>query len=237
MINRHVSVLYENIHYLIIHKPPGFLSEPGISSDLRPIVLDDLIKHYKPIKDTEQWRSVHRLDSCVTGGMLVAKTKNAATMFSRNLKLGGNKGFGLIRRYVALTDNAPSVRIPSTGILKSDGMITQYRQVKNNCFIIDLVTGKKHQIRKHLSSLLHSPILYDQKYGSRATLGRDHIALHSAYIETKVGRTVKGHIIPIQPQDQAIWETITTIDGRFLPDIENELVRKPTLVNITNTVV
>lgn len=232
MKGRELSVLFENLHYLVVYKPPGYLSQPGLRKDSRPILFDELVKQCANHDiDTSEWRTVHRLDACVSGGMLIAKTKNAATMFGRNLKYGGNKGYGLVRRYVAMVDPTKSSNLtqyPPTGVLKSDNMVTKYKRVRNNCLIVELVTGKKHQIRKQLSGLLNSPILYDQKYGSEQDMHNpDQIALHSAFIETTIGRTSQNHLIPVQLQDRSIWDSITTNEGYFIPEINHHLCLNP----------
>ena len=55
--------------------------------------------------------------------------------------------------------------------LKGDPIETRYRPLKSygdkTLLEIELITGKPHQIRAHLSSIGH-PILGDPKYGSKA---------------------------------------------------------------------
>lgn len=208
-----IPILYECNNYIIINKPFGVYTQPA---DLhtwfqrypgRPegprYLLDELANTFKreeeEKKNFQELKTVHRLDVCVTGGMLLAKNKTAAINFSRNLKKGGSSGFPLKRRYVALLNDSLKKTLRPTGTLEMNGMVTKYKLFDDQCIILELITGKKHQLRKQLSSILKQPILNDVKYGGSYLPGTDkeQIALHSAYIETRVGLQKRSHIVPM----------------------------------------
>ncbi|AQZ17309.1 PUS5 (YLR165C) [Zygosaccharomyces parabailii] len=239
-----LQIVYECNHYLLVNKPPNVLSQPGDSNrwflrgvyknqhDNRcKVLLDELrAQRFLQSKDIMEWRLVQRLDCCVTGGILIAKNKNAAACFSRNLKLGGNKGFKLKRKYVALVQEIPDSKthLKDCGLIDKNGMISKYRRFDENCILVELVTGKKHQVRQHLSKELKQPILNDIKYSGLQIAGADaaQIALHSAFVKTLIGQQNREHLIPmIFRNDETLWNRrYLEPNGQFIPEIRKLLL-------------
>jgi len=91
---------------------------------------------------------------------------------------------GIIESYLAegLDYKVQSVKNPQDGKLA----ITKYKVIKESknysLLEIDLLTGKKNQIRAHLSEKGH-PVVGDVKYRKNATKGR--LALHAFSIRFK----------------------------------------------------
>lgn len=231
---------------MIVNKPPKVLSQPGNvkhwikhasnkdQQNHKSIVLLDELRAQSSssAKELLEWRLVHRLDSCVTGGMLVAKNKNAAACFSRNLKMGGNRGYKVKRKYVAMVHGTVhgSEYGSDYGLIDKEGMISKYRRFDEHCLIMELVTGKKHQIRQHLSYELKQPILNDFKYlGPHIEeADSDQIALHSACIKTKIGLQDREHLIPMNFQNNGkLWpRQYLDEDGQFIPEIQKMLLEE-----------
>ena len=247
-IKRQIPIIFENAHYLIVNKPPGIPSQPPDTRTwgrthpgLDPTPLLDRFKTiYCSYKQVELYRTVHRLDHCVTGGMLIAKTKDASIKFSRFLQKGGNKGYKLLRKYVAIVER-PScldkrfndqVNNGShyNSLVSHDGrQITKFKLIDEQCIVLQLVTGKKHQIRQHLSQILNQPILNDQKYGSTSKLTtpfKDQIALHSACIITKIGLQTQTHLIPMKFNNTGkLWSRrYVNEEGEFISQIKDVLI-------------
>lgn len=226
-----VPIIYNGKNYLIVNKAVGIFCQPP---DLRewhkaqredPPVLLDILRENSGICNVQELRTVHRLDSRVTGGVLIAKNKNSAVQFAKNLKKGGNFGFAFTRKYVALVSGTPKEPVSEQGIICKDGMITQYKRIKENCLVVQLHTGKKHQIRKHLAQVLGQPLLNDLKYGGKQISGAgDQIALHSAFIKTKIGLQVNEHLIPVPSSETALWSECLGSDGHFDTLIQNTLL-------------
>jgi len=90
-----LPVLFENLHYIVVNKPAGMHSQysrASLESRAQDEVVPLMIDQFPDIKP------VHRLDLRVTGGLLLARGRNSARMFSANLKSGGNKGHKFTRR-------------------------------------------------------------------------------------------------------------------------------------------
>lgn len=194
-----------------------------------PVVLNTLLEEQGTNDITaSEWRTVHRLDACVTGGMLIAKNKNAAIQFNKNLRKGGYKGFKIRRRYVAQVEGKVAERyLHDEGIITSCGMISKYRRFDENCLILELVTGGKHQIRRHLSEALNTPIHNDIRYHGPEIHGAHpkQIALHSASINTAIGFQRREHLIPmIYNNDGKLWNSkYVGESGHFIAPIQDIL--------------
>lgn len=238
MYKTRIPVTYRCNNYIIANKPYNVLSQPGLESHLkhqpgtrRPPVIIDALKEqqgrYNPF--VSEWRTVHRLDRYVTGGMLIAENKNAAIQFSRNLKKGGNSGFKFTRRYVALVeDPKPGKIIEPEGEICSEGMVSNYRKFDENCFLFELITGDKHQIRRHLAKYIGQPVLNDTKYGGNLVKGivSNQLALHSACIKTKIGSQYREHLIPMVFKNNGFLWSSKYLDknGYFIPEINKLLL-------------
>ncbi|GAV52883.1 hypothetical protein ZYGR_0AI01650 [Zygosaccharomyces rouxii] len=242
-----LNIVHECNNYFLINKPPNVLSQPGNVHrwiyhgiyknqhvNTPKIVLDELKAQSNCRKsDYDNWRLIHRLDSCVSGGLLIATNKNAAKYFSRNLKEGGNKGFKIDRRYVAMVDDKKTCNhnyVNDYGIIKKMGMISKYRRFDEKCILLELVTGQKHQIRKHLSHVIGQPVLNDVKYGGPLIPHTDplQIALHAAYIKTKIGLKKREHLIPMTfNNDGELWDRrYLDEQGNFIPEIQKMLLEE-----------
>ncbi len=90
-----LPVLFENSHYIVVNKPAGIHSQhskASLKARAQDEVVPLLIDQYPDLKP------VHRLDLRVTGGLLIARGRRDARMFSNNLRSGGDKGYKFKRR-------------------------------------------------------------------------------------------------------------------------------------------
>ncbi|CCD26005.2 pseudouridine synthase PUS5 NDAI_0G02300 [Naumovozyma dairenensis CBS 421] len=232
-----IKIIFDCNNYIIVNKPFGVFSQPGDlgawflknpNSKAGPRVLLDEVPNTfsRNVQSFDKLRTVNRLDACVTGGMLLAKNKNAAEMFSRNLRKGGNSGFQISRRYVALLDTNQIddfQALRESGTMISDDMVSKYKRLDEQCILLELVTGKKHQLRKQLASILKQPILNDCKNGGLRIpeVDENQIALHSAFIKTKVGLQERKHLIPMTFDNNGnLWlRKYCDAKGHFSPEI------------------
>ncbi|ODQ57178.1 hypothetical protein WICANDRAFT_36064 [Wickerhamomyces anomalus NRRL Y-366-8] len=223
-----LPVLFENSHYIVVNKPAGIHSQhskASLKARAQDEVVPLLIDQYPDLKP------VHRLDLRVTGGLLIARGRHDARMFSNNLRSGGDKGYKFKRRYIGITraisefkpiENVddPYGPFSTTKFIRPESGIREDLQL----IIMQLETGKKHQIRKHLSEVLSLPIVNDKKYGSSIIRGNDQqLGLHSSFIYTRVGNQLNKHFIPIQQGADDLWKGFVNEDGYFNEDINDIL--------------
>lgn len=174
-------IVYEDENVLIINKPRGVLVQKDIEGD---VALDDMVisylvekGEYDPQKDLGYVPApAHRLDRNTAG--LVVFGKNLATLqYLSKVMSDKNK---ICKTYYALvkgiTDKEGEITLPllkkkthvevdySNGkeaitIYTLDRIIGDFSLLK-----VQLLTGRTHQIRVHLSKIGH-PVIGDAKYG------------------------------------------------------------------------
>ena len=181
-----LNILYEDDYLLIINKPAGIPVHPSILH--YEDSLSSGVKYYfDTINLHKKIRPVNRLDNNTSGIVIFAKNEYIHDLLSRQMQ---NKEFK--KEYVAVceghlennsgTIDAPISRKENSIIercVKSDGdtAITHYKvlnefvknDVKISELLIDLETGRTHQIRVHLSYIGH-PIVGDSLYGKESSL-------------------------------------------------------------------
>lgn len=161
-----LKVLYEDEYLAVIHKPAGIL----VSGNSFKTIANALTQNLSPSTQADATVSqpVHRLDYATTGLLLVGKTSSSI----REL----NKMFEekkIDKTYYAVTIGKMDEQGSITSKIDGKAAQTKYevkasvnseRFGKLNLVELQLGTGRKHQIRKHLSSL-GNPILGDKDYG------------------------------------------------------------------------
>lgn len=126
---------------------------------------------------------VHRLDRATSGLMLICHSKQAARQFSELFQTGK-----VDKRYQAVVHGDFSQYPPQMEITSPvDGKAAKSlfthveKDRKHSLLDIQLLTGRKHQIRKHLSELEH-PIVGDRLYG-KAEEGEIDLQLQSVSLQ------------------------------------------------------
>lgn len=117
---------------------------------------------------------VHRLDRATTGLILLCHTRNAARLFSAMFRDGK-----IDKRYQAIVCGdfrafAEHHEVDQMVDGKSARSHFSYVEYKHGCSLVDvkLLTGRKHQIRHHLSGLGY-PIAGDRLHGNGANENED----------------------------------------------------------------
>ncbi|CAD8058117.1 unnamed protein product [Paramecium primaurelia] len=179
-------ILYENDQIIILNKLHGYASQGGANPNYNiPEILNLYFKNFYII---------HRLDQLTSGLLIIAKNKDIATEISRIIQ---EKAF-ITKKYIAIvqgqtkvqkglidrpllfnTNNQKQTCYNEEQLLEgkylpartSYEVIQEYQYHDEMYSVLDLqiFEGRKHQIRAHLSQVLKTPILFDQKYGFQFT--------------------------------------------------------------------
>ena len=186
-----INIVFEDNHLLVVEKPINMPSQKDDSNDL------DLLTYLKKyIKDKYNKPGnvylalLHRLDRPVGGLMVFAKTSKAAQRMNEQIK---NKK--MYKQYIAVVEGVPGNGIFNNKlIIKNKNVVVssigkdaqlKYKtlQTVNNLSLvaIELITGRKHQIRVQFSHN-HYPIYGDQRYNKNAVKNQQ-IALFAKKIE------------------------------------------------------
>ncbi|MGB5436561.1 MAG: RluA family pseudouridine synthase [Maribacter sp.] len=161
-----LKVLIEDDHLAVIHKPAGIL----VSGNTFKTIANALPQNIQPsiLDDATKPQPVHRLDYATTGVLLVGKTSSAIRalnrMFEDNM---------VEKTYYAVTIGNMNDQGKITSEIEGKKSQSNYNLVeavssirfgKLNLVELKPKTGRRHQLRKHLSSIAH-PILGDKEYG------------------------------------------------------------------------
>jgi 23S rRNA pseudouridine1911/1915/1917 synthase len=219
MENEKIKIIYEDDKLLIIDKPAGLIVFPeGETKEktLIDLLLEDL-PELKNAGTAPRYGIVHRLDKDTSGVLLVAKNNEALESFQKQFKEGLIK-----KRYIALVvgnlkndegtietliGRSPQDRRKQKVYLENDPAsegkrkaITKYKLLQRfeNYDLIEIEprSGRKHQIRTHLSYLGH-PIAGDKLYGFKnQPLPKDlkRQFLHASYLKTDDGKEFESEL-------------------------------------------
>lgn len=188
------QILFEDNHLLVINKPADWIVQ-GASTDQRSLLESARMylkhKYHKP--GNVFLGVVSRLDGPVTGAVPFARTSKCAARLSEQfrlnkvskeywaivegcpLKLTDTLEHYLVRRPEETRTRVSDVHTPSAQLAK-----LVYRVIASvnghSLLSLDLITGRKHQIRCQLAAIGH-PILGDRVYGASEEFPQG-IALH-----------------------------------------------------------
>ncbi len=167
-------ILYEDKELIVIDKPCGLLSEATANEKQKTAFA--IVKNYLSLKK-ENTFLVHRLDQYTSGVLMFVKSKKLYEILTSDwnhyVKTRGyiavvegrmTKKKGTIENYLA---ESKTQTVYITSKQKGKKAITHYQVIAStpqySLLKINLDTGRKNQIRVHLSSL-HHPIVGDDKY-------------------------------------------------------------------------
>ncbi len=205
-----IQIVYQNKDFIIVNKPAGILTHPVFREMMtkEKTLAGWFIKNFpqsKNVGDNPKLRPgiVHRLDKNTSGLLIIALNQKSFFYFK---KLFQDRQ--IEKTYLALVEgeitkegriNFPiglkkgslkrTIHLRKTKLIKE--AITIYKPLETfQCFDnkritllkVNILTGRTHQIRVHLSSI-HHPIIGDNIYGKKKCLELSRLFLHSFSLE------------------------------------------------------
>jgi tRNA pseudouridine32 synthase/23S rRNA pseudouridine746 synthase len=190
---KEIPVVYEDDYFLLVNKPPEFLSVPG--KELKDSVYERMRLKYPNASGP---LLVHRLDMSTSGLLLIAKTeeiyKHLQSQFIRRI---------VKKSYIALLDGIVNktegdISLPLRVDLEDrpkqlvcyehgKNAYTKYKilGIENGKTRIQFfpITGRTHQLRVHAAHHLglNCPIIGDDLYGTKG----ERLCLHAQWIQFK----------------------------------------------------
>lgn len=195
-----IHIVFENSQILIINKPYGLAVQGG--AGIVTSIIDILEKQIQ-----KKIYLVHRLDKDTSGLMLVALSSKVASYYASLFKTKK-----IIKKYVAVCIGVPSNKkgcieqtIRQENIPKESK--TNWTLVSSNprfsLLLLDLITGRMHQIRIHLASI-QLPIVGDNKHGDfkqnkliRSEFKVQKLQLASIFLSVPIDGVQKAFTIPL----------------------------------------
>ena len=215
-----LDIIYEDDEVLVINKPAGMVMHPSVGHTKGTLVHAALghTSFSEGIGGKMRPGIVHRLDKNTSGVVILAKNEKTHLWLQREFKLRRVQKY-----YLALVDKHPptesgkiivpiyrdrvnrkKMAVAPKG--KGKKAVTIYSTLlklgKYSFLEIQLLTGRTHQIRVHLSSI-GSPITGDTVYGySTSTIVLDRHFLHSKRLEIRLlGQQTPRSFIAELPAD------------------------------------
>ena len=196
------TVLYEDTEIIVIDKPAGIPTSSTDGSKSIQEILSIVLKSLS--KGKHRAYVVHRLDKEVSGVLLFAKTHEIMNTIKENWK-------ETEKHYYALVEGIPekeedtikswliedkSQKVHSTFERpEAKYSVTHYKTIRkmiNNALLdVNTETGRKNQIRVHLSDL-GCPIVGDRKYGASTEYKRKIrlYAYHLSFPHPETGKII-----------------------------------------------
>lgn len=181
-------IIYEDAHIMIVNKPAGILTQGDQSEEF---TLNDALLNYCNDKESSTVKPsvCNRLDRNTSGLVLCGKTIRGLQTLNEIIKTrrliktyrcivwGSTKKEETLNGFLLKDTTKNKVTIYDNEIKNSLPIKTKYKRIslieKNGfpCSLLEvqLITGRAHQIRAHLSYIGH-PLLGDKKYGTKESI-------------------------------------------------------------------
>lgn len=186
-----LSILHEDEDIIVVHKDAGLLTIANKREKERTAHYQ-LMQYVRKTHPRNRVFIVHRLDQATSGVMVFAKNEHAKRTLQENWHKHVKK-----RGYVALVEgkftkasgsitswlNETKTYRMYSSFKEGEGQYakTNYKLIQANASLslleVELVTGRKNQIRVHMQDLGH-PVVGDKKYGATTNVIR-RLGLHA----------------------------------------------------------
>ncbi|MEZ4485753.1 MAG: RluA family pseudouridine synthase [Syntrophotaleaceae bacterium] len=206
-----IQILLEGPDFLAIYKPAGLAVHRGAGHEqdnLNQRVGNWLHRRKRPYSAVP----VHRLDVGTSGPVLFAKGRRAASLLGKLLMAGQVEKhyLALVVGEVAETGELQTP-VPAKGKLRAAA--TRYRRLSGNgsysLLQLELLSGRKHQIRRQLADAGH-PLIGDRRYGGPVLPDSQRLFLHCCTLSWPDPSGARGQTVncPLPKDLQALLAAV-----------------------------
>lgn len=222
-----MEVLYEDNHIIIVNKAPGEIVQGDKTGD-KPLVdiVRDWIKERYAKPGNVFCGVVHRLDRPVAGVVVFAKTSKALSRMNEMFRNGDvhktywavtagtpPKEEDTLTHYITSTERNNKSYASPTPRSGAKEAVLSYRHIatgdRYNLLEVNLMTGRKHQIRVQLSAI-GCPIKGDLKYGARRSNPDGSISLMARRIRFIHPVSKKEIDVTAPVPDDPLWQALAS---------------------------
>lgn len=210
-----MQIVYEDNHIVIVNKEAGEIVQGDKTGDTH---LSEIIKSYLKEKHNKPGNVfcgvVHRIDRPVSGLVIFAKTSKALERLNKMLREGEihktywalvegklEKEKDVLENYLVSDGRLNKTFISTSNNPQAKKSMLSYKTIavgdRYTLLEVNLMTGRKHQIRAQLSAIGH-PIKGDIKYGSKRSNKDRSISLQAHKIDF-IHPVSKQHISLVLP--------------------------------------
>ena len=187
-------IIYEDKDIIVVDKPAGLLTMGTEKEKSRTayFILTDYVRK-GCARSRQRIFIVHRLDRDTSGILVFAKNEEAKLRLQSQWEETKKKYLAVVHGKFEnssatistyLVENKAHNVYSTSDTTKGKLSHTAYKVLKETKDLalleVDLLTGRKHQIRVHLAGIGH-PVVGDRKYG-KGNEARTHLALHATSI-------------------------------------------------------
>lgn len=174
-----LTILHEDKDIILVEKPAGLLTVGTERDKSRSAhyLLNDYVRKGNP-KSRNRVYVVHRLDQDTSGILLFAKSEQAKQFLQEHWAQTDKHYLAIVHGHLkvkqgtissSLIENAAQRVYVSSDLSQGKACHTAYKVVQESkafsLMEVQLLTGRKHQIRVHFASQGH-PVAGDRKYGT-----------------------------------------------------------------------
>jgi 23S rRNA pseudouridine1911/1915/1917 synthase len=219
-------IFFENDDYIIAQKPSGLLSEedPAGSKNLRQILEEYLHTTY-PWKKQLICQLVNRLDKPVGGLLICAKKQSILKDLQQKFFLRKVYKFyfavikgtpeqekGQLENYLVKSSTEFKAVLATAETPNAKLARLKYKCIASNekysLLLVQLKTGKFHQIRFQFSNIGH-PLWNDEWYGAKRTTSDLRIGLFSFYLGFEEPNSTEYKEFKLAPPEVEPWMMFT----------------------------
>jgi RluA family pseudouridine synthase len=189
-----MTILHEDKDIIVVVKPAGLLTigTEREKSRTAHYLLNDYVRKGNP-KSHNRVYVVHRLDQDTSGILLFAKSEQAKKFLQENWQHTEKHYLAIVHGHLTakearisshLVENKAQKVYSTPDPAKGKLSHTDYKVLKESkgfsLLEINLLTGRKHQIRVHFAEKGH-PVAGERKYGNKLSSSK-RLALHARSI-------------------------------------------------------
>ncbi len=220
-----MEIVYEDNHIIIVNKAPGEIVQGDKTGDTP---LSESLKAFIKERDSKPGNVflgvVHRLDRPVGGLVIFAKTSKALSRLNEMFRNGDvHKTYhaitrntpetaeGLLTHYITTVERNNKSYASTKPSANAKEARLKYRLISHsdryNLIEINLLTGRKHQIRVQLAAI-GCPIKGDLKYGDKRSNPDGSISLIAKHISFTHPVSKQKIDIEAPVPDNVLWQAL-----------------------------